>query len=61
MKRISYGTVLPLLVTAQQVLAGSPNSAYTVQSVPAVTQPGLLILAIAVGILGARLIGRFRK
>lgn len=60
MSRIKRIAVLPLLLISLPAVPGSFNLAI-VTPVPVMTQPGLLILAVALGIAGAKLLNRRRK
>ena len=58
-KKILFGTFL--LSIGSIASAGTVNSIITVpQSVPAISQAGLIGLAFVVGIIGARLISKFK-
>jgi len=52
---------ISLLAVSVSTFAGTPNSIVTVpQSIPAISQAGLIAMAFIIGIIGARLIHKFR-
>lgn len=52
---------LALISLSTTVLAGRPNGAvFVTESIPAVSQPGLIALAFVIGLAGAHLIRKVR-